>query len=140
MARGHEVSTQGAEGPFALPLSQVLYSEVEMSRSVLVGKRLLACWKEPVMVPSLPVSLVASRGPTNTKVESSPDYSGWDGGESTVSWSSGWEDIRRLIPFSCDESSVVQERVHQPGQQPVQQSINNIRERRVKKKKIGGRN
>lgn len=50
-----------------------------MSRSVLVGKRLRACWTEPVMVPSLPVSLVASRGPTNTKVESSPDYSGWSG-------------------------------------------------------------
>lgn len=32
-----------------------------------------------------------------------------------MSWSSGWEDIRRLIPLSCDGSSVVRTKEGAPA-------------------------
>jgi len=55
---------QGAEGPFAAPLSLVPCSKVEKSLSVLVEEKLPACWREPVLALNSPVSLTALRGPT----------------------------------------------------------------------------
>ena len=102
----HEVLEQVVEDPFVSPLVQVPYSMVETYLSVLEGEKLLACLQDQVMAPNWRVSPTASRGPTTPNLRHFQAWElGWGG--STVSGSSGWEDIRRLIPLACDGSSVL---------------------------------
>ena len=95
------------EDPFVSPLVQVPYSMVEKTYlSVLEGEKLPACLQEQVTAPNWRVSPTASRGPTKPNLRPFQSMEvGWGG--RTVSGSSGWEDIRRLIPLSCDGSSVL---------------------------------
>jgi hypothetical protein len=103
----HEVLEQVAEDPFVSPLVQVPYSMVETTYlSVLEGEKLPACLQEQGTAPNWRVSPTASREPTNPNLRLFQAWEvGWGG--RTVSGSSGWEDIRRLIPLSCDGSSVL---------------------------------